>query len=81
VFENRVLRRIFGPNRDEESGEWRILHNEEIRNLYSSARIIPNFEVNDNEMDRTCSTSGEEEDIKHIGGKGGSRSTTIKINT
>jgi hypothetical protein len=36
VFENRVLRRIFGPNRDEMTGEWRKLHNEELHNLYSS---------------------------------------------
>jgi hypothetical protein len=36
VFENRVLRRIFGPKRDEVTGEWRKLHNEELRDLYSS---------------------------------------------
>jgi len=35
VFENRVLRRIFGPKRDEVTGEWRKLHNEEMNNLYS----------------------------------------------
>jgi hypothetical protein len=40
VFENRVLRRIFGPKRDEVSGEWRKLHNEELRDLYSSTSII-----------------------------------------
>jgi hypothetical protein len=40
VFENRVLRRIFGPKRDEVAGEWRKLHNEELRHLYSSASII-----------------------------------------
>jgi hypothetical protein len=40
VFENRVLRRIFGPKRDEVKGEWRQLHNEELRNLYSSPSII-----------------------------------------
>jgi hypothetical protein len=36
VFENRVLRRIFGPKRDEVTGEWRKLHIEELHNLYSS---------------------------------------------
>jgi hypothetical protein len=40
VFENRVLRRIFGQKRDEVTGEWRKLHNEELRNLYSSPSII-----------------------------------------
>jgi hypothetical protein len=39
-FENRVLRRIFGPKRDEVTGEWRKLHNEELHDLYSSTSII-----------------------------------------
>jgi hypothetical protein len=40
VFENRVLRRIFGPKRDEATVEWRRLHNEELNDLYSSPNII-----------------------------------------
>jgi hypothetical protein len=40
VFENRVLRRIFGPRKDEVTGEWRKLHNEELHDLYSSPSII-----------------------------------------
>jgi hypothetical protein len=40
VFENRVLRRIFGPKRDEVTGEWKKLHNEELRDLYFSPNII-----------------------------------------
>jgi hypothetical protein len=40
VFGNRVLRRIFGPKRDEVTGDWRKLHNEELRSLYSSPSII-----------------------------------------
>jgi hypothetical protein len=40
MFENRVLRRIFGPKRDEATQEWRRLHNEELNNLYSSPNIV-----------------------------------------
>jgi hypothetical protein len=40
VFENMVLRIIFGPKRDEVTGGWRKLHNEELHNLYSSSSII-----------------------------------------
>jgi hypothetical protein len=40
VFENRVLRRIFGPKRDEVTGEWWMLHGEELHILYSSPNII-----------------------------------------
>jgi hypothetical protein len=40
MFENRVLRRIFGPKRFEVTGDWRKLHNGELHNLYSSPDII-----------------------------------------
>jgi hypothetical protein len=40
VFENRVLRRIFGPKRGEVTGDWRKLHNEELHNLNSPPNII-----------------------------------------
>jgi len=40
VFENRVLRRVFGPKRDEVTKEWRKLHNEELNDLYSSPNIF-----------------------------------------
>jgi hypothetical protein len=40
VFENRVLRRIFGPKREDVSGDWKRLRNEELRNLYASLNII-----------------------------------------
>jgi hypothetical protein len=47
-----VLRRVFGPKRDEMTGEWRTLHNEELNNLYSSPSIVRD------EMGRTCGTYG-----------------------
>ena len=40
MYENRVLRRVFGPKRDEVIGEWRKLHNEELRGLYSLPNIV-----------------------------------------
>ena len=40
VFENRVLKRAFGPKRDEVTGEWRKLHNEELSDLYSLPSIV-----------------------------------------
>jgi len=40
VFENRVLRRIFGCKREEVKGEWRKLHNEELNDLYCSPNIV-----------------------------------------
>jgi hypothetical protein len=39
VFENKALKKIFGPKRDEVTGEWRRLHNEELNDLYSSPNI------------------------------------------
>ena len=40
MFENRVLKRIFGPRRDEVTGEWRKIHNKELNDLYSSPNIV-----------------------------------------
>jgi hypothetical protein len=62
VFEKRVLRRIFVLKRDEVTGDWRKLHNEELHNLYSSPKIIRI--VKDDEMGRACNTNrGEEESM------------------
>jgi hypothetical protein len=52
VFENRVLRTVFGPKRDKGTGEWRKLHNEELSDLYS----LPNIEKN--EMGGACGPYG-----------------------
>jgi hypothetical protein len=70
VFENRVLRRIFGPKRDEVAGEWRKLHNEELHNLYSSPDIIRQVEVKANEVGGARSTHGRgEKSVQGLVGK------------
>jgi hypothetical protein len=54
VFENRVLRRIFGPKRDEVTGEWRKLHKEKLHNLYSSPDIIRQIKSRMGEERKVC---------------------------
>jgi hypothetical protein len=61
VFENRALRRIFGPKRDEVTGEWRQLQNGELYNLYSSPNIIMQMKSRENEVGRACGTHGRRE--------------------
>jgi hypothetical protein len=58
VFENRMLRRIFGPKRDEVTGRWRKLHNEELYDFYSSSSIIRINQAEEDEMGGPCSTNG-----------------------
>jgi hypothetical protein len=58
VFGNRVLRRISGPRRDEVTGKCRKLHNEELRDLYSSPSMIRT--VKEDEMGRSCSMNERE---------------------
>jgi hypothetical protein len=57
VFENRVLRRIFGPKRDEITSEWRRLHNEELNDLYST-KYYSGDQMNKNDVGGACSTYG-----------------------
>jgi hypothetical protein len=66
VFENRMLRRIFGPKRDEVIGRSRKLYNEKLHNLYGSPSRIRNDQVKEDEMGRTCSTCGEKRNAYRI---------------
>jgi len=60
VFENRVLRRIFGPKRGELTGEWRKLHNEELNDL-TRIKFCSGDQIEKNEMGGSCSTYREEQ--------------------
>ena len=60
VFENRALGRIFGPKRDEVTGEWIKVCNEELNNLYSSLNIVSGDQIKKNEMEWACSMHVEE---------------------
>ena len=61
VFENRVLRRLFGPKRDEVTGEWRKLHHEELRDLYSLPSIVRVVKIEKNEVGGACGAHGRGE--------------------
>jgi hypothetical protein len=66
VFENRVLRRIFGPKRDEVTGEWRTLHNEELHSLYSSPDIIRQVKSTLMRWARHVARMGEERKVYNV---------------
>jgi len=69
VFENRVLRRVLGPKRDEVTGEWRKLHNEELSDLYSLPNIVRVVKIEKNEMGGACGAYGAGE--RGVQGSGG----------
>jgi hypothetical protein len=70
VFENRVLRRIFRPKRDEVGGEWRKLHSVELNDLYCSSNTFSGDEIYKNGVGGACSTYGREERcIQGFGGE------------
>jgi hypothetical protein len=66
VFENRVLRRIFGPKRDEVTGEWRKLHNEELHILYSSQNIIRQIKSRRMKWAGHVARMGEEKNVYRV---------------
>jgi len=61
VFKNRVLGGIFGPKRNEVTGQWRKLHNEELNDLYCSPIIVTGDQIEKNEMGGACSAYGGKE--------------------
>ena len=70
MFQNRVLRRIFGPKREEVKGEWIKIHNEELNDLYSSPSFFSADKIEKNEMGWACSTyGGKERRIQCFGGE------------
>jgi hypothetical protein len=69
VFENRVLRRIFGPKRDEVTGEWRKLHSGELHNLYLSPDIIRQIKSRRMKWAGNVAHMGEERKFYKVGGK------------
>jgi hypothetical protein len=66
VFENRVLRRVFGPKRDELTGEWRKSHNEELHILYSSPNIIRQIKLRRMKWAGHVARMGEERNVYRV---------------
>jgi hypothetical protein len=66
MFDNRILRRIFGPKRDEVTGERRKLHNEELRILYSSPNIIRHIKSRRMRWARHVARMGEERNVYRV---------------
>jgi hypothetical protein len=82
VFENKVLRRIFRPKRDEVTGGWRKLHNEDLRDLYSSPSIIRIIKSRRMRWARhVARMGGKEKCVYVIGGKARGKETTKKTKT
>jgi len=70
VLENRARRRIFGPKRDESTGEWRKLHNEELNDVYSSLNVIGVFK---SRRMGWAGYEGEERCLQGFGGETGGK--------
>ena len=69
MFENRVLRRVFGPERDEVTGEWRKLHNEELNDLYSLPNIVRVVKSRRMRWAVHVARMGEERRVDSVGGE------------
>jgi hypothetical protein len=82
VFENRILRRKFGPMKDEITGEWRKLYNKELHYLYSSSNIIRQNQPRRIKVVGSCDTHGRGEKIvQDFRGKARRKESTRKTET
>jgi len=79
VFENMVLRRIFGPKRDKVTGEWRRLHNEELNDLYSSPNIVRVIKSRRMRSAGHVAHMGKDRGVHSLGGETGGKETTGEI--
>jgi hypothetical protein len=78
-FENRVLRRIFGPKREKVRGEWRKLHNEELNDMFCSPNIGRANKSRKNEMGAACSSEGGKRRVQGLWGKPDRQRSLAKI--
>jgi hypothetical protein len=78
VFENRVLRRMFGPKKNEVSGEWRKLHSEELYNLYLSPNIIRQIKSREMGWAGHVARMEEGKSVQGVGGKARRKETVWK---
>jgi hypothetical protein len=78
VFENRFLTRIFGPKRDEVTGEWRKLHNEELQTLYPFPNIITQIKARRMRWVGHVACMGEERKVQGFRRKARRKETTWK---
>jgi hypothetical protein len=81
MFENRVLRRIFGPERDEVTGGWRKLHNEKLHDLYSSPSIMRIMKSRRMTLAGHVARMGEKRNTYVVGGKARGKEATRKTKT
>jgi hypothetical protein len=78
MFKNRVLRRIFGPKKDDVTGEWGKLPNEELHNLYSSPNITRQLKSRQMRWTGPVACMGGEKSVHGFGGKTRKKETTRK---